>query len=1366
MNFDTCEELEGFGIDFANIESLFDPKEQAQTLPDELSGFGIDLSAPDLFESSSVVAEVPEVLTPSVEPELKLEATTQPPDGLKSNQLKCSDGSIVTYNQPADPNTLKIFSPNKIEAGWWVDRDNLKTLSELIEDYTKRMEKYQTQLKEAKENKTKTPSKPDISIHMYLQIDTEFKFLKTIFYLQTIAELFAQEPRDHVFTQMNFLPDKTGEKFTFIFVHPNYAELVNGHLKRLGKDPLPILSAKDCDVFDFLRFVLKWDVKVKQATLKRLEFLPKLYLTLGAHNAEAELNLIFHKDMLNRVLNLQKSVGYERIEKIGKVVRCISEIRDKYRGDYTQDYVTLQREVNFNSDPDGYSACVRIPDTIKAQGIISLGNFAKASDYKLTAKDLLSKADKEDIVATFTNINRTGDVISYSLQDACNIEIQHAFKDRINEMAVELGWENKEIFPSLTIGATVDSADKASLAQYLKLEGENWSKQIKHYIEEECQPFTPRHIVQNSAHTRALLGKGFGGRIGQNQPTVAQLPRTFKMRKHDHQMIQGIDLKTTVKGKFKLRKINGKFDATIITDIDISGCYAESQRLQLFFFGRPIIGGLRTDTISKNQYLTLKQWLTSMSVNIEELTKKRDKQTPLSSVVYGELIPGNFSLFLNTPELKNSQDLIVSYLHPTSQDHSIIAKLLMDAMGGDKDAIAKIKQGYTKITTNKIDCGYINYDIIEWLFQIANPSLRDEILDNSLVLAFAIYPKSARIEPVKEAKSKEEFQENFDYCKANLEEIRANWEPTNTMLISGNNGLFQYGETYQDCHGWYGFTIGELVLNEYLSKRKVAQWVKKKCPLDLLYKLFCNTKFGVSISPLFNLSNIVVGNNITARARVLAWCMEKALNGFPTITDGCFFLINKILYPSRDPIDSRCINPDSPNSQLSRFHHKANCLTFDFTGEDKLHIYSFTTKEWLMKDGRLLLLCEVVQTNKQTKVVNTFDSLQPLASNYFNPNTKHLDPTKLTNIKPEKRDDEGKKWICTLAKEHITNLFPKMDVLIAPTTEIKVKSKDAKYDKLDSKEKTNDMVKVLHIPRKGMADFEIKNIYHSGSNHGMANYCLVNTLYTITIPEHASEKDKTNYLKQHQIILFSHTFEETKDESKYWSHTYTEAFKTNAFRGYESDKPHRAIVRDENNIPRLSERYTKENPAKDLLTQILNNPNKVNRQNVAIKLVSLSINEYKKNYKKYDELGLKPGDQFKRAILLTEFSHSLFKFKTSVQFFGWLDDIQRSKLKYGQSLEAFFIEKDNTLNYQKMITWCLEAIERGVIEPIKELSKEHKKRKTFSKINRFHPEFGLLVEIKEILVGAKHFNSEAAVITPESENDGDLAEDILDFEDV
>ncbi|MBW4597664.1 MAG: hypothetical protein KME46_33370 [Brasilonema angustatum HA4187-MV1] len=1362
---DLTDILSGFGVDFNNPETLFDYSESSVNSTSELSelsGFGID------FNNLVPVFEVEEIESQTIEIPIVIEKEEIVSDGLKSNQLRCSDNSIITYNERPDAKTIKCFSPIEIDANWCVNRSNLLTFDELVELYTERYKEYESKVEEAKKGKTKLPFRPSLDIHVYEQIDTEFKFISIIFGQQTLQELFTQESRQHVTTQINLLPGEDGVTHTFIFVDPKFETLVNNKLRSLGKDPLPVLSCRDCDGFDYLRVVLGWDVRSKQATQKRLGFLPKFYLTLAAHNAEAELNLIFHGEMLKRVITLQKSVGYERIEKVSKVVKCIWEKRDKYNGDHTVDYVSLTQEVQINGDSEGYESYLRMVDTIKSHGIISLGNFASASGYKLDAKDLLSKKDKEDIVQSF--LNRPGDFLAYSLGDSCNAEIQYAFKDRINEIAVDLGWENKEIVPSLTVGGTVDLMDKAALATFLKLGDEktHWRKAINEYITKECLPYTPRQLVQNSAHTRALLAKGFGGRIGQNQPTVAQIPRKLKTRKQGQGMVEGIELK----GIFKLRKINGRYDAQIVVDIDISGCYAESQRMQLFFFGRPIIGGLITNTYSKNQYLTLREWLISFNVDVDSLIKLREefkKSGVIPDEIWGELLPGNFSLYLNVEKLENPQDIVVSYVHPTVQKHEILSKLLADSLNGNKDAIEKIKQGYTKINIYEIKCGYVNYDILQWLFFVANPKLRDEILDNSQVLAFAIYPKSSRI-----TSDKEILQEQFDECQERLNTVRTTWSHKNHMIINGGNGWFQYGEIYEDCHAWYGFTIGELILNQYLSKRKVAQWVKKKCPADLLYKLFCNTKFGVSISPLFNTSNIVIGNNITARARVLAWCMEKSLNGFPTITDGCFFLINNILYEGRDTIDSRCINPDSPNSQLSQRNLSSAPLSFEFTGEDKLFTYKFKVKEWLSKKGRLLLLCDVEQINKSTKVVQIFESLQPLVSRYFNPNNDNNDSDNQntvlnsckTKINPSERDNVGKDFICKLVKNYIRTNFPLMDVLTVNTNKIEVVAKDEKYNSLKSDEKTSDMVEIQEKPRVGMADFEIKNIYHSGANQGMANYQLITSQYTINVPENTSNKEIVKYRCQHGLILFSCYVKETSDKSKQWTHSFNDHEKTNAYRGYESSKLHRGIITGNDGKPAITNRYDNQNPAIDMISQIAENPHKVKRQNVAIKLVSLSINEYKKNHRKYDELGLKPGDQMKRVILPVEFSPSTYKYQNAEQLFGWIDAVVKSKAKYGQSIEAFFVNSDSSLNHQKMIEWGLAAVERGVIDPIEELIKESKKTRKAKTINRHHPEYELLLHCKSTLVGEKNVNDEIkSMILEESDCDGNISDELLDLED-
>ena len=88
-----------------------------------------------------------------------------------------------------------------------------------------------------------------------------------------------------------------------------------------------------------------------------------------------------------------------------------------------------------------------------------------------------------------------------------------------------------------------------------------------------------------------------------------------------------------------------------------------------------------------------------------------------------------------------------------------------------------------------------------------------------------------------------------------------------------------------------GIELGELLINKLLKERKKYP---KKTPLNNLFKLCTNTVYGDMVSPFFKVGNVIVGNNITARARALAWCMEKGLNGWQTITDGCTFDLTKV----------------------------------------------------------------------------------------------------------------------------------------------------------------------------------------------------------------------------------------------------------------------------------------------------------------------------------------------------------------------------------------------------------------------------------------------------------------------------------------
>lgn len=68
-------------------------------------------------------------------------------------------------------------------------------------------------------------------------------------------------------------------------------------------------------------------------------------------------------------------------------------------------------------------------------------------------------------------------------------------------------------------------------------------------------------------------------------------------------------------------------------------------------------------------------------------------------------------------------------------------------------------------------------------------------------------------------------------------------------------------KTYQEEYAWTSVNIGELSMNKFI-------------------KLLINTIYGDLVSLYFYVANTIIGNNITERARSMAWYMEKGLHGF------------------------------------------------------------------------------------------------------------------------------------------------------------------------------------------------------------------------------------------------------------------------------------------------------------------------------------------------------------------------------------------------------------------------------------------------------------------------------------------------------
>ena len=439
---------------------------------------------------------------------------------------------------------------------------------------------------------------------------------------------------------------------------------------------------------------------------------------------------------------------------------------------------------------------------------------------------------------------------------------------------------------------------------------------------------------------------------------------------------------------------NRPLDTTVngaICDIDISGCYGEGLRVQTYPLGIPVIIDypIKSD---KNNYDTLRKFLTR----------------------YGkELVPGLWQARVSVKdgkELTYKQDYLASWYPPKD-----LSKLPTDSDFADTDQWWTVENvGEIKIFNNEINHSIITHDFIQWLENIASPRQRKELLDNLVVETAMFYPASERVNSVDELKARHDEHVGTNTTQARVRKTR-------TRKIS----------VEMECHAWYGINLGDLLVTRLLLERKKYP---KKTPFNDLYKLCINTVYGDMVSPFFTVGNVVVGNNITGRARALAWCMEKGLHGWQSITDGCAFDLNRVLHP-----------------------RQGNRIT----GEMSVNIYSDNvcrnhTFQPLFDKSNLSVTDNSVTSNLSVVpvMVNDETVARPALIIRGDETVKSLSP------------DDSLKWVNRVAMEHLQNLFPNLDVLHQLT-----------YD-------------VNGRERLGQFEFEAKGLFSSATFHGTANYSL------------------------------------------------------------------------------------------------------------------------------------------------------------------------------------------------------------------------------------------------------------------------------------
>jgi hypothetical protein len=671
--------------------------------------------------------------------------------------------------------------------------------------------------------------------------------------------------------------------------------------------------------------------------------------------------------------------------KLREDIRYLATTSNKHRIDQGRRLTTSNRqgfkyfnwvEMPWVLDLNGnhYRVRLSIYDTCAVHGVAKYQQFCTNAGIQLLYKDNFTSDEKGRMLEMYTQ--RPEDFDSYALGDLYNHEALVENSKKFEFIYESLGIKELYTKPKLTIGATVARMVKAAInKQFNNYDFLN----VNNYVNKYCKYATADWLKRKSTRTAALNAKVDGGRCRNNRPTD-----------------------TTASGT--------------LCDIDISGCYGEGLRSQLYPLGRPVLIDYPLDS-DINNYDTLKKFIER----------------------YGnELVPGLWQLRVSTKpgyRLKYSQDFLASWEPPKD-----ISKTVTDTENADTDYWwDNDNLGEVKIYNNEVKYAVITHDILQIIQNVASVRQRKELLENLYVVTALYYPKSERVYSVEGLKLAHEEHQGQNTTKA----------------VKGKRGNTKKVAIEEECHKWFGVNLGELLVTKLLIERKKYP---KKDPLNILYKLCINTVYGDMVSPYFDVGNVVVGNNITARARMLAWCMEKGLHGWQAITDGCTFDVNRVVYP-RGGKRVTCEWTD-----LYR-RHQGDYFKLEPIGScDRIDLSVTLNLEAEKEEDEKYKTGLILHKDGETKLLSTVESLD---------------------------------WINTKAIEHLRFLFPGLDILHQSTIDVKGNE------------------------RVGQFEFEAKGFFERAAFHGTANYCLgVGESYKFAMRSYSKRQHRIIHRVPKDIELF------------------------------------------------------------------------------------------------------------------------------------------------------------------------------------------------------------------------------------------------------
>ena len=335
----------------------------------------------------------------------------------------------------------------------------------------------------------------------------------------------------------------------------------------------------------------------------------------------------------------------------------------------------------------------------------------------------------------------------------------------------------------------------------------------------------------------------------------------------------------------------------VLVDIDISSCYASGLLNQLFPIGNPKI--------------------IHSPMNYGEWEKKYSKN----------LVPGLWVARVSWKDAPFKQDILIS-----KEEKQFTAWDFYQQKFGENGADDKDYDASMYLMLNDVNQAAYTHDQMQVIHKYSANSELAWIRENAIIESFGFYPKDEEIEELTEdlltIKSIDKYRKGgFEYDTGwkrvelrEVMEILINRRQAHKKLMKHYDSmesvldiLHNYKKVeeipYEIKNYWE--ETGQLesrIETNNLSYNYSQTDYKYHSSTQEFIKLIGNTVYGCIASAFFGgngtgLSNYIVGNNITARARTLAWCMAKGFHSLMSITDGGVFDANKILSYRRKSLD-------------------------------------------------------------------------------------------------------------------------------------------------------------------------------------------------------------------------------------------------------------------------------------------------------------------------------------------------------------------------------------------------------------------------------------------------------------------------------